>query len=468
MAAPLLPALTPRGPGHQFVCYADACSGVAGALHAQTFAAVNQVMARLDPPPAFICFPGDEIIGLSADDDELRRQWRYWLDVEMAWLDRALIPFYHTTGNHTTYDAASTAIFREMLAHLPQNGAPGQAGLSYWVRRDDLLLIFVHTLPLELGGEGYVETAWLAATLAQHADARYKLVFGHHPVFPVNGFTAAYQREIEPQTGTAFWQLLAKHGVLAYWCSHILAFDVQVHAGVLQILTAGAGTAHRMPEGIEYLHAVQAALDEDGLRYQVLDVEGQVREWLQWPLPLPTVEEWQPLTADKPQLKLLDSTPVQTLSTALIVWQFSGRTAGSSNGSPQTLLSGWDTEGTLAPIWIGLQGTDQHLAVLLAPQPGRSPHLWTGPTLPTDRPFTIQLAFHFGMGPGGLLWRWDEGQPWSSLTGASAWGVETIPWPTQWALGHGQRGATDRPFRGDGLQVLYHHQQLSLHRFGTV
>ena len=148
MTAALLLALTPRGPGHQFVCYADACSGVAAALHAQTFAAVNQVVARLDPPPAFICFPGDEIIGLSADDDELRRQWRYWLDVEMAWLDRALIPFYHTTGNHTTYDAASTAIFREMLAHLPQNGAPGQAGLSYWVRRDDLLLVFVHTLPL--------------------------------------------------------------------------------------------------------------------------------------------------------------------------------------------------------------------------------------------------------------------------------------------------------------------------------
>ena len=52
-----------------------------------------------------------------------------------------------------------------------------------------------------------------------------------------------------------------RHGVLASICSHILAFDVQVHEGVLQLLTAGAGTAHRMPEGIEYLHCVQVSLD---------------------------------------------------------------------------------------------------------------------------------------------------------------------------------------------------------------
>ena len=71
-----------------------------------------------------------------------------------------------------------------------------------------------------------------------------------------------------------------ENGALAYLCSHILAFDVQVHDGVLQILSAGAGTAQRMPEGVEYLHAVQLALDAEGLRYQVLDQAGAVREEL--------------------------------------------------------------------------------------------------------------------------------------------------------------------------------------------
>src|SRR5262245_1280366 len=100
-----IPALLPRGDGHQFVCYADACSGVPGGRHEATFAAVNGIVARLRPRPEFICFPGDEILGLTADDAALRAQWRHWLDREMAWLDRAAIPLYHTTGNHTTYDA---------------------------------------------------------------------------------------------------------------------------------------------------------------------------------------------------------------------------------------------------------------------------------------------------------------------------------------------------------------------------
>ena len=50
-------ALRPRGPGHQFVFYGDACSGIAGALHERTFAGVNAAVRRLAPPPAFIGAP---------------------------------------------------------------------------------------------------------------------------------------------------------------------------------------------------------------------------------------------------------------------------------------------------------------------------------------------------------------------------------------------------------------------------
>lgn len=85
-----IPALLPRSVGgHQFVCYADCCSGVPGALHEETFASVNAVVARLDPQPEFICFPGEEIVGLSADDQTLREQWRFWFEKKKAWLDRA-------------------------------------------------------------------------------------------------------------------------------------------------------------------------------------------------------------------------------------------------------------------------------------------------------------------------------------------------------------------------------------------
>ena len=148
-----IPSLSPKGPGHKFVIYGDSCSGVPGALHEKTFASVNAVVQRLQPQPEFILFPGDEVIGLTTNADALRAQWRHWLKTEMGWLDRSSLPMWHTTGNHTTYSTMSEAVFREVL-RLPHNGPPGQEGLSYWVRRGDLLMVFAHTLSSGLGGEG--------------------------------------------------------------------------------------------------------------------------------------------------------------------------------------------------------------------------------------------------------------------------------------------------------------------------
>jgi hypothetical protein len=108
-------ALTPRGPGHQFVVYGDSCSGVPGGPHEQTLASVNAIIRRLTPQPEFIIFPGDEIVGLTADPQELRRQWRYWLEREMGWIDRQSIPVCHTTGNHTVYNKIGEVIFCEAL-----------------------------------------------------------------------------------------------------------------------------------------------------------------------------------------------------------------------------------------------------------------------------------------------------------------------------------------------------------------
>ncbi len=440
-------ALTPRGPGHQFVLYGDSCSGVPGAPHQKTFAAVNAVVSRLSPSPEFIIFPGDEIVGLTADEDELRAQWRHWLDVEMAWLDRQAVPLYHTTANHTTYDAMSERVFAEMLPHLPRNGPPDQQGLTYFVRRGDLLLVFVHTAWSGLGGEGHVETDWLDETLGEHADARYKFVVGHHPVFPINGFSGEHQREIGAEHAADFWRILVEHNVFAYLCSHILAFDVQVHQGVLQILTAGAGTAHRMPEDVEYLHCVQAVLDEQGLRYQVLDTAGQVRESLSWPPTLPPSNRWTPLAHGE------QAAPTRDEENPITAWRVTGTAAADRAGPAQTLIAAWSPGGALAPLWVGLTGRTQRLTVILAPTPGRSPHYWFGPDLMPAEPFDLQIAIHAGMGPGGILWRADDASPWSSLRAASAWGAERLDWPERWCVGVDKAGVEDRPFGGQDLSI---------------
>jgi len=445
-----IPALLPDGDGHQFVIYGDSCSGVPGALHESTLRSVNKILRRLDPQPEFICFPGDEIIGLTPDEDALRAQWMYWFDNEMGWLDRDAIPMYHTTANHTTYDSMSRTVYRDIMAHLPQNGPPDGKTFSYYVRRGDLLMIFTDTLNEKLGGEGRVETGWLDQTLIEHADARHKLVFGHHPVFPVNGFSADYQRQIEVENGRRFWDVLVRHDVFAYVCSHLLAFDVQVHQGVLHLLTAGAGTAHRMPEGVEYLHLVQAALDANGLCYQVIDTEGVVREALSWPLKLPPSATWADFS---PEI-------MQGGKDQLITFRFVGTAPDDGDGTPQTLVCGWH-DGAIPSLWIGLVGQENRLAFFMSPTPGRSSRQWYGPPIMPGRSFSLQFALHPGMGPGGLMWRRGDDDGWTTLRGASAQGVEMLEsWPARWTVGHGQHGASDYVFRGDGLRVKLHTQSL--------
>jgi len=281
-----IPALLPRGPGHQFVAYGDCCSGVPGGPHEVTFAAVNAVLQRLDPPPQFILFPGDHIMGGTEDADKLRRQWRYFFEQEMTWLDRQAVPLYSTTSNHNTCGEVSEAVWREVFGDLPRNGPPGQEGLSYWLRLGDLLLVAVNTAFSRLGGAGHVESEWLDGVLSANADAGHKLVMGHHPVWPVNGYEEAPLWCIDRREGAAFWEVLVASGVVAYICSHIIAFDAQAHGGVLQLTTGGAGTRWG-PGGFmagpeEYHHLVQIALDADGLRCQTPDCEGRVRERIDW------------------------------------------------------------------------------------------------------------------------------------------------------------------------------------------
>ena len=112
-----IPTLTASVDGHHFVVYGDSCSGIAGAPHAANLRHVNAAIRALESPPEFICFLGDEIMGLTTDADELRRQWRHFFGRELAWLDRAAIPLYNTTGNHTTYDPMSAKDFSR--SHAP-------------------------------------------------------------------------------------------------------------------------------------------------------------------------------------------------------------------------------------------------------------------------------------------------------------------------------------------------------------
>lgn len=424
-----IPALMPRDrSGHQFVLYSDSCSGTAEAPErAANLARVNAIVRRIRPEPEFISFPGDAVN--SGDHPE---EWETWLHQEMAWLRGKPFPLYQSTSNHNTNSREAENVFRRFWPDIPQNGPEGQKGLAYYLRRSNLLYVSLHH-PLYPGLPKDFRVAhldWLDRVLRENADCEYKLVVGHYPVHPLNGYPAGNGWAFPEEQRTVIWDILLRNRVDAYLCSHVLAFDVQAHNGLLQITSAGAGTGS-MPEGTEYLHAVQIALDSKGLRYQVLDTSGAVRDRLSWPLP---------------DMKGLNWAEGDTASTAslsardLLVLRLDRVTddpvkTGSLFAGPYQERSPWliskdgrfwfgqdhETSRMIVELKLGKFGTQRWLGPVLEMVPDIS---WN-----IAGPKSIQLALHPGMGPGGILWRWEDGMQWSSMETFSASGLEDFQWP---------------------------------------
>ena len=136
-----------------------------------------------------------------------------------------------------------------------------------------------------------------------------------------------------------------------------------------------------MPEEIEYLHCVQAALDENGLRCQVLDTAGVIRERLDWPVPLAGPLRWQELPHGE-----TDALFAGRLTGGRIVeLRLKGKT-GSAGAVAQTMFSA-SSPGAIAALWLGVRGPKQTLAVIVQREPGRSPIYWLGPDLAASDSF---------------------------------------------------------------------------------
>ena len=413
-----LPSLLPRTEqGFQFVAYGDCCIGPPepGRGHEEHLAAVHRVLHRLDPRPQFVCFLGDLIWGLTRehgpnhDGESLRHEWDIKLPREMKPLADLGVPVFRIPGNHDTMTPVSEAVWREVFHDLPQNGPDGQQGLTWFERRDDLLIIGISVYAMAMGSPftmmgGRVDYEWVDRVLKENSDARFKLVLGHAPVHPVNGYTAPKWRML-PEFGEPFWAVLASHRVTAYLCSHVIAFDVQVHDGVPQITTGGAGTNSGpggcMPAPEEYHHSVQLAVDDIGLRGQVLDTLGTARESFEWPL----------------------------RGQGVLQWSFHGESL--SPKPARVLLAGRIANEAFPRIRVSLDGYRPRLNVTLYDPKDIYPSCWHGPEIDISRPFELTVAIDPALGPGGVLARVGDG-PYSSLITDSVVGYKANAWPETW------------------------------------
>ncbi len=64
------------------------------------------------------------------------------------------------------------------------------------------------------------------------------------------------------------------------------------------------------------------------------------------------------------------------------------------------------------------------------------------------------------MGPGGILWRKNDEDNWTSLESASSWGAEKLLWPKNWSIGFDRDNSTEASFLGSELNVSYYYRNL--------
>ena len=131
-----------------------------------------------------------------------------------------------------------------------------------------------------------------------------------------------------------------------------------------------------------------------------------------------------------------------------------GQSARTNVAPAQTIFTSFATS-EIASFWLGLRGPKQTLTVIVGREPGRSPSYWIGPDLPAGGDFDLHVGIYPDMGAGGVLWRRHDSHHWSSFNSAAARGLEQFSWPQHWAIGHGQGGCDDRPFRGAALSFLF-------------
>jgi hypothetical protein len=217
-----------------------------------------------------------------------------------------------------------------------------------------------------------------------------------------------------------------------------------------------------MPGPTEYLHTLQFAMDRQGVRWQVLDVDGRVREWLRWPLSLRPADRWQSVPRDQAKGMLTKASVFQDDkgSQSFVAWRFRGTRRQPAGEASETLLCGWDDGETAPTIWVGFDEGSRRLTVRLLPQSGSGTQIWRSARIGEHAPFDFQLALHGGMGPGGVLFRFRDQDPWSSLATTSSRGAENLRWPPAWQIGYGVNGPTDDPFLGSGLQLEWYQEQL--------
>lgn len=439
----------PADPILSLLLVGDCCSGVPGSRHEANFADIVQAILARPGAADAMCFLGDHISGYAAAQ-ELRAQWRHFLRSEFRPLTQRYPRIHHLPSNHTAYDETSAAIYAETIAKEIPGNVVARKALNYAVREGGVLMVFLDTSDQANNGAATVDLDWLEQTLRENDAATLKLVFGHHPIFPVNGYALYPLWRLAPDLGSQAWSILKSSGVAAYICSHILAFDFQVHDGIAQLCSGGAGTEYGpgglMPTPAEYFHFVEAQFAGRAIAYQTYDRQGRGIESFAWPPQLGSPAFTGFLAKAPCSLPAPPGWSAPSQKRCALHFSLQGTMASSARRT--AALCGWSQAEGPPILWVGFEGGARQLVVEAAPTAGGAAQIWRGRSIVEGEAFDLELLLCPDAGPGGVLAR-EKGEEWSSLATTGASGLDLLRWPDWWAGGHGPCGVEDEPF-GDG------------------
>lgn len=175
----------------------------------------------------------------------------------------AKVPFYPVLGNH---EGGSSYYFKYF--NLPGN--------ERWYSFD---ASNVHIIALDSNSSfnnGSAQYKWLVNDLEKHKNAKWKLIFMHHPTY-TSGEHGDKRNgvPVEQPIRTAqklFPSLAKKYGIKLIFAGHDHAYERSVNGGVTYIVTGGAGAPNYGQPNAK--HNPYRKVFYSGLHYCVVTVDG--------------------------------------------------------------------------------------------------------------------------------------------------------------------------------------------------
>lgn len=256
----------------------DSCSGIPGQKFEANLARIAARILERNAPADALLYLGDHVEGYTDDESRLHAQWSHFLDKEFRALNARYSRVLHLAGNHDANTPISAALCEARMPVPPQ--ARLRKGLNYVVDLAEAQIVVISTCDLANRGFAAVDMGWLAEAL-RSLSAPIRLVAGHYPFHPVNGYQEVPKWVFAADKRVEAWRLFREAGVQAYLCSHIIACDFQVHDDIVQLCSGGAGTEYG-PDGVmgngEFRHFVTCTISPEQFAFEAIDENGRVRE----------------------------------------------------------------------------------------------------------------------------------------------------------------------------------------------